>query len=129
MKNCKKIKVLFNIISILTLMFMACNVVYGALGDGFNQGIFNQTTSNVSNESISKYKSAVQKVLGTVFLILKIMAFAGVVFTGVKYMFAGAESKGKLKQTLIWVVVGTIFVFGAETIIKYVTRAGANVLM
>lgn len=128
MKNNKKIKVLFNIISILTIMFMACNVVYAALGDGFNQGIFGETTKDVSNASITKYKSAVRKVLGTVFMILKILAFAGVVFTGVKYMTAGAESKGKIKQTLIWVVAGVIFVFGAEAVVNFVTRASSKLL-
>lgn len=130
MKNNKKIKVLLNIVSVLVIMFMACDVVYGDLGKGFNEGIFDVIKSDMSEGSIgiSGYKAVVTRVLGTIFVILKILACAGVVLTGVKYMLAGAESKGKLKQTLIWVVIGTMFVFGAEAIVEYVAKSGLEIV-
>ena len=52
----------------------------------------------------------------------------GVVYAGVKYMMAGAGDKGAIKQNLIYIVLGAIFVYGADAIIGLVIKSGAEII-
>lgn len=118
-----------NLIKTLLLIFMPIiiiitqNIVYATLGGQLDTGIYNQVTS----EQATELDNTLYKIAGTVITILQVAAMAGVVVTGVKYMYAGSEDKGKIKQTLIWVVVGAIFVFAAPKIINLITGAGNGV--
>lgn len=118
-----------NLIKTLLLVFMPIiiiitqNIVYATLGGQLDTGIYNQVTS----EQATELDNTLYKIAGTVITILQVAAMAGVVVTGVKYMYAGSEDKGKIKQTLIWVVVGAIFVFAAPKIINLITGAGNGV--
>ena len=98
--------------------------VYAVLGEGLNSGIAEQ----VMQESRTPLDGTISKVTGSIIVILQVSAMAGVVFMGVKYMFAASEDKAKIKQTLIWVVVGAIFVFAAPTVINFISRISANLL-
>lgn len=118
-----------NLIKTLLLIFMPIiiiitqNIVYATLGGQLDTGIYNQVTS----EQATELDNTLYKIAGTIITILQVAAMAGVVVTGVKYMYAGSEDKGKIKQTLIWVVVGAIFVFAAPKIINLITGAGNGV--
>lgn len=117
-------KIIKNSLLIITLFeIIFTSTLYAALGDGFNEGVYNSVTS----EKATKLDDTLYKVAGTVLLILQVCAMAGVVITGVKYMYAGSEDKGKIKQTLIWMVIGTIFVFAAPAIINLISNASNNV--
>ena len=55
---------------------------------------------------------------GTVLTVLQILAVAAIVFSGVKYMFAGADQKAEIKSGLLVLAIGAILVFGASTVVK-----------
>ncbi len=60
----------------------------------------------------------INNVWGTVLTVLQILAVAAIVFSGVKYMFAGADEKANIKNGMLVLVVGAILVFGASTVVK-----------
>lgn len=65
--------------------------------------------------------STISRVWGVILTVLQVAAIAAVVFAGVRYMFASADSKADIKKQMIWLVVGAILVFGASTVIGFLT--------
>lgn len=104
--------------------FVFSTQIFATLGEGFNNSLYN----NVTSEQDTELDGLLFNIAGTVMLILQILALAGVVITGVKYMYAGSEDKGKIKQTLIWVIIGAILVFAASTVINFVSNTGNSLL-
>ena len=101
---------------VLVLMVVITSNVYG-----FN----NFTTSNMQNlggGSITTANNAVNKIWGTVTLILQILAVAAIVFAGVRYMFASADGKADIKKQTIGLVVGAVLVFGASMIVDFIVN-------
>lgn len=120
-KICLKIGVILGILALGIIL--DSGLVNATLGEGFNSGVYNQVTS----EQPTELDNTLYKVVSTIVLILQIAAMAGVVITGVKYMYAGSEDKAKIKETLIWVIFGAIFVFAAPKIIEFVINASNNI--
>ena len=120
--NYKKI-IAISFSMVFLLMLMYGNYIF-ALGGPLNESLLpreqTDTTSNVMGP--------IMKVYGTIYRIIQIIGVAGVAFTGVKYMYAGAEDKAQIKKTLIWLVVGVMFVFAVEPIINFVKGFGSEVL-
>ena len=46
---------------------------------------------------------------------------AGIVINGLRYMYAGSQDKGKIKQSLIYIIIGTILVFGTKIFVDIIT--------
>lgn len=113
MKNSRKIIMLF---LFLMMALTITHEVY-ALGGAFDSSIYNQIANGQVSTEVSDFG---ERVYGTIMTVLKVAAVGGVAFTGVKYMMAGSGDKGKIKDSLIYVVIGTIFVFGADAIINFV---------
>ena len=115
MKNISKILIALSIVYISTIYI---NMIFATgLGDGFDNSIFNQISGGEVDQNI---QNVAQKIYATVSLIIRIIAVAGVAFTGYKYMSSDGNSKGQIKQTLIYVIIGTVFVFTADAVIKFV---------
>lgn len=121
----KKINILkFVFLGLVISLIFTSNNVFATLGNGFDEGIYNQVTS----EGATDLDKPLFRILHTIITLLQVCAMAGVVITGVKYMYAGSEDKGKIKQTLIWLVIGSIFVFAAPAIITFISNASKAVL-
>lgn len=121
----RRINVLkFIFLGFVISLFLTSSNVFATLGNGFNEGLYNQVTS----EGATDLDKPVFKIMHTIMILLQVCAMAGVVITGVKYMYAGSEDKGKIKQTLIWLVIGSIFVFAAPSIITFISNASKAVL-
>ncbi len=128
MKKIINKKNVIKLLSILVLVIiLESNFAYAELGNGLNTNILNQvTTENYNvNEPIL---NPVIKVAGTLLTLFQILGLGGVVYMGVKYMYAGAEDKGQIKKTLIWVVVGVMFLFGAPAIIRFIQKMSNTLL-
>lgn len=83
-------------------------------------------TSGVSG--VGTLDTTVKKVWNSVALILQILAIAAVVFAGVRYMFASADSKADIKKSMGILAVGAILVFGATTIINFIVTLTGEVI-
>lgn len=113
-------------LSIMLIIFLEMNFNYinATLGEGLNNNIY----SNVTSEQSTELDGTLSTIASTIMVVLQVLAIAGVVITGVRYMYAGSEDKGKIKQTLIWVIIGSVFVFSASTIISFITNSGNSIL-
>lgn len=122
MKRSKKI--FLRILPVLmVLMIVFTTNVFAA---GFND--FNANKMNVTaNTSNSKTINSIQNAWGIILTILQVAAIAAVVFAGVRYMFASADSKADIKKQMIWLVIGAILVFGASTVIRLVTNVASDI--
>lgn len=79
------------------------------------------------NSGIGKIDEMANKTWGTISRILRIAAFAGIIFTGVRYMFASADSRADMKKSTITLIIGMLIVFGTTTIIDIIIRIVKNV--
>lgn len=116
MKRSKKI--MLRIIPVLMVVgiMLTTSIFAGGFGD-FNENMAVEPDKN------STLVGTVNKVWGVVLTILQVAAIATIVFCGVKYMFASAENKAELKKTLPTLAVGAILVFGASTVVQFLTGA------
>ena len=100
---------------VLVLMVVATNTVFG-----FGNFTVGNLNSIGNGESITSANKAVNRIWGTVMLILQVLAVAAVVFAGVRYMFASADGKADIKKQTVGLIVGAVLVFGASTIINFI---------
>ena len=127
MKNVNVKRILYlAFIALFSIALILPNNVYAEFGSGLDTTIYGEVTAN--DDDAGELMQPVGRVLATVVLILQICAVAGVVFMGVKYMYAASEDKAKIKQTLIWLIIGTIFVFAAPTIINFISNSADRVI-
>ena len=75
--------------------------------------------------------NGVEKITGntweTVKVIVRILAIAAVVFSGVRYMFAASEERAEIKKGLIYLTIGALIVFGATYIINAIVGATGEI--
>lgn len=116
-----KIKKYFGILVLLILVLS--NVIFAnGLGNGFDPNI-------VPNQSInSSLKTPIDKVFGSVILILQILSVAGVIIAGVRYMFIAPDAKADIKKSLKLLIIGLVIVFGAATISEFIRDAFLEVI-
>ena len=68
-------------------------------------------------EDMSQYTAAL---FSTFVYVVRVAAFAGIIFTGVKLMLSNAGARADLKKSLISVLVGCIFVFASSMIVSLI---------
>lgn len=93
-------------------------------GAGFSN--FNSDMKVKANTG-GKTVGMVNNVWGIILTILQVAAIAAIVFSGVRYMFASADSKADIKKQMVWLVVGAVLVFAASTVIKLITTVANDV--
>lgn len=123
MKKSKKIFLRILPVLMVLMIVFTTNVFAAGFGD-FNANNMN-VTANTSGDS--KTIKSIQNAWGIILTILQVAAIAAVVFAGVRYMFASADSKADIKKQMIWLVVGAILVFGATTVIKLITNVANDI--
>jgi type IV secretory pathway VirB2 component (pilin) len=119
MKKSKKIMLrIVPVLMVLMVVVLSGNV----FGADVKAAATNPISTNLStgSESIGTLDSTVKKVWNSVALILQVLAIAAVVFAGVKYMFASADSKADIKKGMGALAIGAILVFGATTVINFI---------
>lgn len=125
MKNKKTYKIISFIILLLVVL-CAFGKIYATVVDPST--IFDPNNMPSPNENIGRVNSSINKVWGSVTLILQIASVSAVVFAGVKYMFASADQRADIKKSMIFLVIGAIFVFGASTVINFIVRAFTDIV-
>lgn len=116
-------KYLKRITCVLLLITMLCfQTVSAELGNGLDNGLLTTVTQNNAGIT-SKFDNLFNDVFGTILTLLKVVAVAGIMITGVKYMYAGPSDKGQIKQSLIYIIIGTILVFGVELFVNLISNA------
>ena len=120
----KKVIKVFSFLLILMICTSFCINVF-ALGDGLDEGILNDVTKT-DNTINNKFDSTFNNIFGQIMTILEVLAVAGIAINGVRYMYAEAGDKAKIKQSLIYIIIGTIMVFGTHLIVELISNAWNN---
>ena len=120
MKKSKKIVLrILPVVIVLVVMLVTNGAIQGTGNDGF--GAFNPDMSVTAEKTDTI--GAINRVWGIILTILQVAAVAAVVFAGVKYMFTSADQKADIKKSLGILALGAILVFGASTVIQFLTGA------
>ncbi len=120
MKRSKKIFLRILPVLMVLMIVFTTNV----FADGF--GSFNSNINVTANKNGTTVKT-ISNVWGIILTILQVAAIAAVVFAGVRYMFASADSKADIKKQMIWLVIGAVLVFGASTVIQLITNVANDI--
>lgn len=117
-------KILFRCIPIVFLIFyiVECNV-YGTMDT-----IFDYTNMPGREDSIEIVDSSLKKIWGSIELTLQIASVAAFIFAGVRYMFASADQKADLKKSMMFLVIGSVFVFAASTVVGFIVRSFESIV-
>ena len=105
-------KRVMKVLAIVTVMLAMCSLAYCADGIGVN---FPE-----SGNAISEITTSANNIWATVIAIVQILAFAAIIFAGLRYMFASADAKGAIKGQTVGLVVGAALVFASPTIVKFI---------
>lgn len=83
---------------------------------------------NSGDEVISGITGLADRVWATAITIIQVVAVGCVVFAGLRYMYASASRKADIKKGMMYLALGSIFVFAATTVIKFIYSAGSGLL-
>ena len=81
-----------------------------------------------ANERIDKVENSVGKIWGSVATILQVVSVFAIIFTGVRYLYASADLKSKIKNEMAGIIVGALLVFASSSIIKFIKKSTDEVL-
>ena len=118
----KAVKILNFVFTIIVIIGVSTQVMASTastLGNGLNSNVLTDVTKQ-DNTLFNKLNSPISKVYGSFMLICKILGVAGIMVNGVRYMYASSNDKAKIKQSLIFVVIGTIFIFATDVVVRIV---------
>lgn len=101
-------KKLMKIIPVVMVMCLVLVNVYADVPTAFPSG----------SGSLTTVDNAAGKIWGTVLNVVQILAFAAIVFAGVRYMFASADQKADIKKGMGYLAIGGILVFAASTVVS-----------
>lgn len=92
-------------------------------GNGFDPSQLPGTTDTERSDDYKTVKSVSSRIANTVFTILQIAAFVGIVLIGLKYMYTSSDQRADIKKNMIMLFVGMILVFASTTVVKFVTQS------
>ena len=123
-KNIKVVCMLFMLIVTCSFFVNTC-FAQSNLGSGFNEGIINDVESKGIE---SPFAPQMNKIWGTVMYVLQIASVAGVIITGLRYMFASAEQRANMKKATIYTIIGIVMVFAFSTFMSFMLESIGEVL-
>ena len=137
MKKIKIVKIVQIILLIIFLLGSMQNVVLaleeeGAFdGDNKRIGVIDTDKYKPGDLTEDDYKTAFE-MGGTIVNVLStvgtVIAVAGIMILGIKYMMGSAEEKAEYKKTMIPYIIGAVLLFAATTIANaiYTFASGMN---
>lgn len=92
------------------------------LGTGFDKSLL--TTATVDK----KIENVTTRITSTILTILQIVAVAGIVVCGVRYMLTSAEQKADIKKSMIYLIIGCVIVFATSTVVQFVIASFGQIV-
>lgn len=131
MKN-KKIILIVNIFLMLVFVFNIVQAVEKT-GKSYNDvnnigsmprteidNYYNEAENGV-NVNITKFNASVSKITGVLLLVLQVASIIGIIYAGISYIIAPPDGKADIKKRLGHLAIGMIIVFGASTVVGFIT--------
>ncbi len=115
-------KYLYRIIPVILTFIIIGTTVFGVNAN------FSKVTADNSSSGYQTVSKVTSTAWGTFALVAQFLSVAAVVFAGLRYMLASADTKADIKKQMIILVLGAALVFGASTIIQIVGKTAVEVL-
>lgn len=130
MKKIKIVKIVQIILLIIFLLGSMQNVVLAFDGDNKRIGVIDTDKYKPGDLTEDDYKTAFE-MGGTIVNVLStvgtVIAVAGIMILGIKYMMGSIEEKAEYKKTMIPYLVGCIFIFCIPKIVSIIYGIVAEV--
>jgi len=84
--------------------------------------LFNGEFKTLFNSA--SYTSVFSSIWATVVFIVQILAIAGIIAIGLKYMISSADTRADIKKDLLPMVIGLIFVFSITKVLTFIVDVG-----
>lgn len=121
----KKISVLLVTIAILSIIFIPKSFGFSDIikaGDNFINSP--KTNQVIDEDQLEKVNSKIYNILLTCGIVAAVIVGA---ILGIYFIFASAEGKAKISETLVPYIIGCVVVFGAFSIWKIAINTGNSV--
>lgn len=115
MKKTQKAMLKYKITMIGVIMLLSLNVCMAT-------GPINSSVENTGTEMIDSINAPVLKIWNTITLIVGIVSFAIIIFSGIKYMYSSADDKADMKKSMMNLIIGASLTFGFSIIINIVVK-------
>lgn len=86
------------------------------------------STSISTGGKIDSLDGAVSNVWGSITTIVQVLAFTAIIFAGLRYMFASADTRADIKKQMAILMIGAILVFATSTVVQFVQKAAGEAL-
>ena len=97
--------------------------------DENNSGYNPNLIPNSGNEKIpEEIKDIISRVFNSAILILQIVSVGGIILAGIIYMYSSANSKAKIKEKMVKLVIGMVIVFAGSTIVNFVVNVFNDII-
>lgn len=107
---------------LLVCVFILNNVLALDIGDVDNALDVNK------DQGIVVVQNDVSDIWSSFLTVAQVLAIAAVIFSGLRYMFASADQKADIKRSMGILALGAILVFATTTVLKFVVKAGKDVI-
>lgn len=108
-----------------TLPGFVLAIVFFYLGDSLIAWLTGTLSPIVGAKS---WQAATGSIMWIVNTFVTYASFAGIIFLGLKYMFASAEGKSSMKSSMGGLLIGIVFVFLSSNIVTYIVEIGKDVI-
>ena len=115
-------KYLYRIIPVILTFIIIGTTVFGVNAD------FTKVTADKSGTGYATVSKVTSSAWATIALVAQFLSVAAVVFAGLRYMLASADTKADIKKQMIILVLGAALVFGAATIVQIIGKTAVEVL-
>ena len=78
--------------------------------------------------SAKDWNNMAEQIIWIINTLVHYSAFAGIIVLGLRYMFASAEGKSRLKTSLGALVIGLMFVFSASKVVDFIIKIGDEII-
>ena len=103
-------------------------MVYADFGEGFDPSKVAYDSSS-NTDAVNKVTQPINKIFNTIVRILQILSIAGIILTGLRYMFTtDTLKKADFKESTMYLIIGMVIVFCTSTIINFIVNAANDVI-
>lgn len=96
-----------------TIPYMLCALIFFYTAPG----IVNLAREAFETDDYSNFGGTV---FATIIYLVRVLAFSGIIFAGLKLMFASAEAKANIKSHILPIIIGCVFVFSSTFVVDII---------
>ena len=115
------------IVMLVIIMFLLYSKMYcSSFGNGYNKSYI--PDDSYAGYEVRAVELTASRIFNTVSTIIQVVAVAGVIITGLKYLLSPAEARANLKKRMIYTIIGIVLVVSGAQIVKFIVKVTQETL-